>query len=52
MQKIVDYVVLEGASHQNLTDLVKIYLDFGWQPIGGVAFAKFSDGTTPFCQAV
>jgi len=43
MGNIIDYTVVRaGASWGQLEDLVKQYLDMGWEPLGGVSVG--SDG--------
>jgi hypothetical protein len=37
MQVVIAYMVLEGASKQELETAVKEAIRKGWQPIGGVA---------------
>lgn len=49
--KITNYAILKASSIQGLARMVTDYIEYGWEPTGGVAVAT-EFGTPLFCQAM
>jgi len=47
-----DYMIVEASSHTALTELVKVFMQKGWQPIGGVSTANLPSFGVRWYQAI
>ena len=50
MQTVTDYTILEARSTATLAEKVRVLIDFGWQPLGGVS--SDSNDTCYYQQAM
>lgn len=52
MPTVKEYMVLSGDSESDLALTVNIYLNNGWQPLGGLASALSEEGKQVLLQAM
>jgi len=50
--KITNYTILTNANPAQLSELVAMSINAGWQPLGGVAMGSERDSGLLYCQAM